>query len=166
MTSRWVTARSYFRFRSSLLFPSLRGSMRLLRFARSDKVKGSLRGRSVFSEAVSFFNESRSAKRNPKVTVAPTLLASSLFHPLTQHRYGRFWGSPKHEGKPSVTFLYPSPRPRGLQLPQEFFTTHSKRIKLYSTNPALYGPPIRYFLSKASGVPKDGMAVIPMKYRE
>jgi len=85
VTSRWVTARSYFRFRSSLLFPSLRGSMRLLRFARSDKVKGSLRGRSVFSEAVSFFNESRSAKRNPKVTVAPTLLASSLFHPLTQH---------------------------------------------------------------------------------
>jgi len=31
---------------------------------------------------------------------------------------------------------------------------------------ALYSLPVGYALTKAPGVPKDGMAVIPMRYRE
>jgi len=108
VTSRWVTARSYIRFRSSLLFPSLRGSTRLLRFARSDKVKGPLRGRSAFSEAVSLFNESRSAKRNPEQPGAHTPSFST--HRLNTGTGDLGWSQVREEKPQSLSFvLLPDP---------------------------------------------------------
>ena len=139
--------------------------LRLLRFARSDKVKGSLRGRSVFSEAVSFFNESRSAKRNPKAIVAPTLLASSLFHSPTQHRYGRFGVAPNTKENPQPLSFIPLPDREAYSSPRVFH--HAlKENQALPHKPGALQPPHRVFLHQSFRVPKDGMAVIPLRWKE